>query len=579
MLGQPSAPARHRTGSADRPSRSPLVAVLGGALCVATVALLWLGYRATTEWNRSEIQLADKRASEKLALLIAALDRDMKGAQLSVLVPINQEQLAGGGPAALSALFARAFARFPYPESFFVWSRPSPQHEYTYVFNRADRLPPWDTNGAAAARYPVVTRRDRTALHPFIEQIQRDATHRKRFAAYELVIAGVPYQVVVHLLYDDLTGAGRLFGLVGYTVNLPWVKREYFAELVRQVSQIGGEGDDMALTLTNSPGGVVTPLPPLSASTPARHFQRFPIRFFDRNLTQLLPTERQPEQWTAQVTPYKEGADLGLLSGQRMFALMGLAALASVISVVVIARGLTVTSELIAMKSEFVSTVTHELKTPLSVMRLVADTLVTGRYKGPEKIAEYGELLSAEVARMTHLIDNLLSFARLNRVDNFYAPAALDLAELLEEASLNFRSRMAQLGVTVAIDLGSEPITLHADRTALLLALDNLLDNAIKYSAESAVRAITLRGHLDGAVVIIEVEDHGSGIPAEDLPNVLERFYRGRLARGGGSGLGLAIVNQIVRDHGGQVSITSAVGLGTTVSVLLPAEGRLTGPA
>ena len=293
----------------------------------------------------------------------------------------------------------------------------------------------------------------------------------------------------------------------------------------------------------------------------------------------MLPADRQPEQWTAQVTPYRDGADLGVLSGQRMFALMGLAALAAMVSVVVIARGLTVKSELIAMKSEFVSTVTHELKTPLSLMRLVADSLVTGRYKGPEKIPEYGELLSAEVARMTHLIDNLLSFARLNRVDNFYAPAALDLAELLEEAALNFRSRVAQLGFTLTIDIGAEPITLHADRTSLLLALDNLLDNAIKYSAESSIRAVTLRGHVDGAVVIIEVEDHGSGIPEDDLPNVLEKFFRGRLARGGGSGLGLAIVNQIVRDHGGRVNITSTVGQGTTASILLPAEGALTRPA
>ena len=388
------------------------------------------------------------------------------------------------------------------------------------------------------------------------------------------MIAGVPYQVVVHLLYDDITGAGRLFGLVGYTVNLPWVKSEYFKELVRQVSRIGGESADMALTVANSAGEVVTSAA-IAAPQPALHFQRFPLRFYDRNLTQLLPADRQPEQWTAQVTPLENGAEPGVLSGQRMFALMGLAALACIISVVVIARGLVVKAELIAMKSEFVSTVTHELKTPLSLMRLVADTLVTGRYKEPEKIPEYGQLLSAEVARMTHLIDNLLSFARLNRVDNFYTPATLDLAELLEGAAVNFRSRMAQLGFTLVIDLGAEPISLHADRTSLLLVLDNLLDNAIKYSSETDTRAITLRGRLAGPLVIIDVEDHGSGIHDDDVPHVLEKFFRGRQARGGGSGLGLAIVDQIVRDHGGRVGIRSVVGRGTTVGIFLPAAGRL----
>ena len=563
MLLQQLIGARRRRVRTERPSRSRVVVVLGGALCLATAALLLLGYRATTEWTRSEAQLADRRASEKLALLTAALDRDMKGAQLSVLVPINQEQLAGGGPAGLSALFARAFARFPYPESFFVWSQPSPRREHTYVFNRADRPPPWDTaTGQTAARYPVVTRRDPTALGPFIDRIRRDATHRRRFAAYDLDIAGVRYQVVVHLLYDDLTGAGRLFGLVGYTVNVPWVQERYFGELARQVSQIGGEGDQMALTITRASGQAPAPAGP-------SHAHRFPLRFFDRNLTQELPDERPPDLWTAQVVPVGRDLDPGVLSGQRMFALMGLAALASIISVFVIARGLTVKSELIAMKSEFVSTVTHELKTPLSLMHLVADTLVTGRYRDPAQVQEYGALLSAEVARMTHLIDNLLSFARLSRVDHFYTPAVLDLGELLEEAAANFRSRLDQLGFTLAVEVGAEPVTLKGDRTALLLVLDNLLDNAIRYSGDA--RAIALRGRPEDGLVVIEVEDHGVGIHPDDLPHVTDKFFRGRQAPGGGSGLGLAIVQQIVADHAGRIAIRSTPGTGTTVSLRLPA--------
>lgn len=566
MLSRLTRGAPLRRG-AGRSAGATAFLVLGAALCLATAALLWLGYRATVEWDRSEAQLADRRASEKLALLMTALDRDMKGAQLTVLVPINQEQLAGGGSAGLSALFARAFARFPYPESFFVWSRPAPDRETTYVFNRADRPPPWDHTDDASPRYPVVTRRDRTALTPFIDQIRRDAGHRKRFAAYQLDIGGVPYQLVVHLLYDDVTGGGRLFGLVGYTVNLPWAKQQYFTDLAGQVARIGGEGDDLAIRIAaDADSGVV----PAAGAASGRQAQRFALRFFDRNLTQLLPAETPAEQWMAVVTPPSPGQS-GLLSSRRMFALMGLAALAALVSVVVIARGLVVTSQLIAMKSEFVSTVTHELKTPLSLMHLVADTLVKGRYRGPEKVTEYGALLSAEVSRMTHLIDNLLSFARLTRVDNFYSPGPLDVAELLEEAAGNARSRLAQLDFTLALDAGTDPIALHADRTALLLVLDNLLDNAIKYSAGAATRAIALRGRRDDAVVVIEVEDHGSGIHHDDLPNVTEKFFRGRQARGGGSGLGLAIANQIVLDHGGRLEIASTLGSGTTVRVILPA--------
>ncbi len=564
MLLRPSTPARRRTPFASWIAGAPLVFVIGAALCLATTALLWLGYRATAEWDRSEAQLADRRASEKLALLMTALDRDMKGVQLSVLVPINQEQLLGGGAAGLSTLFARAFARFPYPESFFVWSRIAATEDTTYVFNRVNRPPPWQAVANTAPRYPVVTLKGRTALAPHIEQIRQDATHRKRFAAYELEIEGVPYQVVVHLLYDDLAGGGRLFGLIGYTVNLPWARREYFKDLTDQVARIGGEEDDVAIAVTADEGGAATG----AAVTPARHRRRFSLRFFDGSLTQLLPAEREPEQWMAVVTP--PPTEPGALRGRRMFALMGLAAVASLISVAVIARGLAVTSDLIAMRSEFVSTVTHELKTPLSLMRLVADTLVTGRYRGPEKIPEYGALLSTEVSRMTRLIDNLLSFARVGRIDNFSTAETLDLAELLEEASGTVRLRLAQLAFALTVEVGHEPIALHADRTALLLVIDNLLDNAIKYSASATTRAITVRGRSEGTWVVIDVEDRGSGIHHDDLPRVTEKFFRGRRARGGGSGLGLAIVNQIVLDHGGRVEIASTLDQGTTVRVILP---------
>lgn len=551
--------------------RSRLVVILGGALCLATAALLALGYRATIEWQRSEVQLADRRASEKLALLIAALDRDMKGAQLSVLVPVNEEQLAGRGAAGLSSLFARAFARFPYPETFFVWSEREPEQELTYVFNRADRRPPWDKTADAAVRYPVVTHRGPTPLDPFIARIRKDATHRKRFAASEAVIEGVPYQVVVHLLYDDVTGAGRLFGMVGYTVNLPWARKEYFNELVGQVARIGGEGDDMALTITDHRGEIVASTASSPDPGPAPHARKFPIMFFDDNLTEVGQAAKSSEHWTALVTPVPGQAEPAALSGQRMFALMGLAALGSLISVGVIARAIVVKSQLIAMKSEFVSTVTHELKTPLALMRLVADTLVTGRYTGPEKVREYGEMLSAEVARMTHMIDNLLSFARLSRVENLYHRTRIDLAELLEEALALSQARLDELHFTVKVETGIEAVHVHADRAAMLMVLANLLDNAIKYTPEGAPMSITLRGRKVESGVLIEVEDSGSGIHQEDLPHVLEKFFRGRHARTGGSGLGLSIVQQIVRDHGGRVDIRSAMGAGTTVRVFLPA--------
>jgi signal transduction histidine kinase len=562
--------ASRRNGLNEIVARAPLTLALSAALCLATLALLWLGYRTTVAQQRGERLLADRRANETLALLIAALDRDMKGAQLAVLVPFNQEQLLGGGPSDMAALASRSFARFPYPETFFVWRGRSPRDEGTYVFNRADRLPSWDTTVATGVPYPVVTHRGETPLTAVIDRIRGDAGHRKRFAAYELAIGGQPYQVVVHLLHDDVTGPGGLVGLIGYTVNLEWAKREYFKEIVGQISRIGGEDKDIAISILDNSGAAIASTASNVADVPTS-IRHFPLRFFDRSLTKMLPETLEPQQWTARVTSAQGSAQSGALNARRMLSLMGLAALASIIGVVVIARGLFVTSAVIAIKSEFVSTVTHELKTPLSLMRLVAESLVTGRYRGVEKIPEYGMLLSAEVTRMTHLIENLLSYARLDGISGGYAMTPVDVVELLEEASAICRPRLTQLGCRLNIEIGADPIVLLGDRTELLHALNNLLDNSIKYSEAISGSVITLRGHRSNAAVVIEVEDRGVGIDADDLPLVFEKFYRGRNARVGGSGLGLAIVNRIVTNHGGSVDIRSTVRRGTTVVVTLPA--------
>ena len=565
----PSRLARRRLGLTGIVAHTPLLLALGGALCIAAGTLLWLGYRATVAQQRSELMLAERRANETLALLIAALDRDMKGAQLSILLPMSQEQLVGGGSADLAALAARAFARFPYPETFFVWRRRGTKEGNTYVFNRADRLPPWDSTVETTARYPVVTHRDQTALDPLIQKIRRDAVHRQSFAAYQLPIAKAPYQIVVHLLHDG-TGPAGLVGLVGYTVNLTWARGDYFREILRQVSRIGGEDGNMAITINDAQGSTIASTRSQwdSGVTRERHFS---LRFFDNSLTTVLPADSQAQQWTAQVTSFSGNGELGAFGGRAMFSLMALAALASVIGVAVIARALAVSSELIAMKSDFVSTVTHELKTPLSLMRLIADSLVTGRYRGPEKIHEYGELLSAEVARMTSLIDNLLTYARLNGVKNDYVLVPIDLVELLEEAAANCQPRLTQLGFTLEAEISHETITVTGDRTELLHVLNNLLDNSIKYSSAAPSRAVVLRARRAGSTVLIEVEDRGSGIHADDLPLVFEKFFRGRDAHGGGSGLGLAIVNRIVKNHGGSVEIKSSIDQGTTVIVALPA--------
>ena len=123
--------------------RAPSVAswALAAALMAATLALSWFGYRATREWEQNAVLLVQRRGSEVLALLIAALNKDMKGAQVSLLTPLNSDALSPDPPQDLRETCARIFARFPYPESFFVWKKAGSPDGVSYVFNRADRPP------------------------------------------------------------------------------------------------------------------------------------------------------------------------------------------------------------------------------------------------------------------------------------------------------------------------------------------------------------------------------------------------------------------------------------------------------
>ena len=149
-----------------------------------------------------------------------------------------------------------------------------------------------------------------------------------------------------------------------------------------------------------------------------------------------------------------------------------------------------------------------------------------------------------------------------------YSFESHDPAVLIEEATHGFRRQLADGDFDVQVTVPADIPPVRADRTALVLALDNLIDNAIRHSGSAksvAIRASTENGH-----VRFDVVDRGTGISPDELPRVRRRFVRGRTARGDGNGLGLAIVNRIATDHNGALQMTSEVGIGTTATLLIP---------
>lgn len=295
--------------------------VPGAGLAIATFAVVWFGYLATREWQRNAGQLVERRASEALVLLLAALNKDMKGAQVSVLTPINEIALAHDPPHEFREACARAFARFPYPESFFLWTDTGSAEGRTYFFNRADRPPAWDPGTSSLDPYPVVILRDPSAGRDLVRKARLQAAGGRRFAVIEADVAGAHYQTIVHLI----SGASwRLSGLVGFTVNMDWVRHQYFGDIVRQVAQIGGAEDTMNLVVLDEGRSLVT-MNSVGTSAPLLRERRFPLLFLDPDLVPALASRLVTRYWIAGVAP-SSGSTLDAVTAgaRRTFLLISL---------------------------------------------------------------------------------------------------------------------------------------------------------------------------------------------------------------------------------------------------------------
>lgn len=223
------------------------------------------------------------------------------------------------------------------------------------------------------------------------------------------------------------------------------------------------------------------------------------------------------------------------------------------------------------LKSDFIATVSHELKTPLALIRMFGEMLASERVATPEKRRHYLDVIVRESERLTSLIENVLDFARLERGKASFEFATGDLgAVVLRDVDL-FRHRMQRDRPALVTDLAADLRPVRFDERAVQLMLFNLLDNACKYAGDGATITVRLRG--DARRVTLEVEDEGPGIDPDDARRIFERFYRGKAARTGqarGSGIGLSLVKHIARAHGGDVTLRPRVGGGSVFVVTIP---------
>jgi signal transduction histidine kinase len=556
------------------------VGSLAAVACLLIVLLVWLGWVAVRQWQQSLHLLADRQATDASARFRDGLTSDMQAVQRLVLLSPALDAFTSRDPApdptyGAVNLVASAFARYSYPEAFFVWSRE--RAGGPVFFYRRDRPVRWNQH-TNAAPFPVIVDEQASIGPPLLRRIQDDAAEGRRFVVFETELQDTPYQVVARLLYRDVFHQ-NVDTIFGFVVNMEWARQHYFPAMLDDAVSAARTGEGVALAIIDDGGAPVAGDTAVAPGEPAST-RTFPLLFFNPVIAAADPPGRlQRRSWTIRAATRADSSLLTASADANRMLLLGLVAAATLaVGIALSVRAARARLRLAELRADFVASVTHEFKTPIATIRAAGDTLAADRLDDAAARQDYARYIVHESRRLTRLVDNLLAFTRVTDTPDVRPSLEpVVLADVVAQSLDRFAVQLANGGfqVDVAVPAAMPPVL--GDRTGLALMLDNLIDNVIRHSRGE--HFLRIGASTDGRFVVLEVGDRGGGIPPDEVRHVTQKFYRGRLAGHGGTGLGLAIATRIVDEHRGTLKIDSQAGVGTTMRVSLPAAPVQPAPA
>jgi len=308
----------------------------------------------------------------------------------------------------------------------------------------------------------------------------------------------------------------------------------------------------------------------------------FGAPFVKSDLVVARPFPTTLYAWRLQVATIKSDELTAQTRRRRVLemSLLGLSCVVAVAGALVLLLATAQERRLNAVRGEFVANVSHELKTPLALVRMFGELLMTERVASEEKRKQYLSIIVRESERLTALIENVLDFARVERGKAAYSFVDTDLGAVVARAVEACRYRAETEGMRLELSIGESLPDVRADERALQLAVINLVENALKYAPATEVVRIEIARDgkiVDDDAIAIRVIDRGPGIDPADRPRIFERFYRGKGASDRhvrGSGIGLSLVQHIAESHGGEVLVEAGEGgIGTRFVVRIPIRG------
>jgi signal transduction histidine kinase len=547
-------------------ARGGTITVWLAILVFAGVLLLtWVGYRAANAWQSNAAQLMKHRQQQIAGSLTINLARDMRAVQATVIDRRQWRTVELTSPEHLAQVLAPVFGRYAYPEVFFTARLPLEPN----FLARESRLPSWAASGGVSAG--IRWFRNAEVAELLEARVLSDAGSGRHYSIFPLTIAGTEYQVVTRFL-RGAADVDAPVTVLGFLVNMDWTRAHYFIPMLESVIA----GTDVPIeSQIPDPTGVEFALldqhdqavggRPEIASDREPATRRLNAYFFDPAMANTEAVHGlQQWVWAIQVSAAGDRT-LAIAGARRTMLVLAASALVFAIGLVIIVRATRAAAAVASMRSEFVSTVTHELKTPMSVIQSVGETMLRGRVSSPDQQREYAQLLVQETYRLRRLIDNLLAYARVTEVADVYTFEPLQPEQVVEEVLHGFRRLLRDGGIEVNVTMPGALPAVKADRASLVFALDNLLDNAIRHAG---AKQIQLDARLTDNAVEFVVADGGRGIPDDELKRVQQPFVRGGASRG--SGLGLAIVRRIAAAHRGWFRLESRVDAGTTATLAIP---------
>lgn len=544
-----------------------------GTILVATLALVLMQYRSVRQAERQAHAILQANLDLRLLALVSEAKRDMVERADHITHSIYQRLVRERDLPGLQRAFTRAARRFPEVRNFYVVFFEGGRENETW---RALRYHPPDANDPGTPVYlgtPLGSLVEEADSSEALRRAWLSLNSRAEIATYAAhapvsLADARPRQIFFHPVYESASMERQSdldrVGLIAFTAEAEtYPAPGYLRALVSRFEGLAADSGDPLVKpayQVSVKDGVTTRVLFATSEMAA------PLR-----LRGFEPADRLFPELSFGIAP-RDPAAACASEYTRLNILLGLCAAGlTLIGLSLTWRATRREMRVAQMKSDFLASISHELKTPLTAIRAFGDLIYSGRIRDPERMREYGGLIKTESDRLTTLINNVLELSRLERgirryrlEEGFLCAAVADTVEV-------FRHSAEADGCTIEVELPSPPIRTRFDESALRQALLNLLSNAAKYSGKS--RRIEVAVKRDEAEAIIEVRDFGAGIARSEQRHIFTAFHRvsqSETQANCGTGLGLAIVREVARAHGGEVSVESEPGAGATFRLRLP---------